>query len=248
MVNVNTVYTTVLYLLNKEQRGYLTPTEFNSIGAQVQEEIFNSYFPDGNQTNRQNQNNTQNDTEFFDVFNNISYKLYPFQKEVPFAQGVGSSSFEYIGTPDLYLIGDIISTYNGQPTYNSITEIVSKRDYNKIVRSTLTAPTQNYPIGYLEENIIAANNGPSVFITPVPDSVSANCLLKPVPPVWGFGTGGAGQYIYNAALSTDFELDTSEQTNIIIGILKYAGLVINDPTIIQTASQEAMQVEQNEKA
>ena len=74
MVNVNTVYTTVLYLLNKEQRGYLTPAEFNSIGAQVQEEIFNSYFPDGNQTNRQNQNNTQNDTEFFDVFNNISYK------------------------------------------------------------------------------------------------------------------------------------------------------------------------------
>jgi len=247
MVNVNTVYTTVLYLLNKEQRGYLTPAEFNSIGAQVQEEIFNSYFPDGNQTNRQNQNNTQNDTEFFDVFNNISYKLYPFQKEVPFAQGVGSTSFEYIGTPELYLIGDIISTYNGQPKYESITEIVSRRDYNKIVRSKLTAPTKNYPIGYLEENAVGLT-GPSVFITPVPDSVSANCLLKPIPPDWKFFIGGAGQYVYDNVLSVNFELDTSEQTNIIIGILKYAGLVINDPTIIQTAAQEAMQVEQNEKA
>ena len=36
-VNVNTVYTTVLYILNKEQRGYLTPQEFNSLGAQVQD-------------------------------------------------------------------------------------------------------------------------------------------------------------------------------------------------------------------
>ena len=244
MVNVNTVYTTVLYLLNKEQRGYLTPTEFNSIGAQVQEEIFNSYFPDGNQTNRQNQNNTQNDTEFFDIFNNISYKLYPFQQEIPFINGGGP---DFVGPDNLYLIGDIISTYNGQPKYESITEIVSKRDYNKIVRSKLTAPTKNYPVGYLVDNL-SGTLSPSVIINPLPDEVTANCLVKPVPPVWGFGTGGAGQYLYNPALSTDFELDTSEQTNIIIGILKYAGLVINDPTIIQTASQEAMQVEQNEKA
>ena len=48
--------------------------------------------------------------------------------------------------------------------------------------------------------------------------------------------------------STDFELDISEQTNLIIGILKYAGVIINDPTIIQTATQEAMKVEQNEKS
>ena len=60
MVNINTVYTTVLYILNKEQRGYVTPTEFNSLATQVQEEIFNSYFPDGNQLNRYNQNNQQN--------------------------------------------------------------------------------------------------------------------------------------------------------------------------------------------
>ena len=57
-----------------------------------------------------------------------------------------------------------------------------------------------------------------------------------------------GQYVYNAGTSIDFELDISEQTNIITGILKYAGVIINDPTIIQTATQEAMKVEQNEKS
>ena len=58
-VNVNTVYQTVLLILNKEQRGYIPPAEFNSLATQVQSEIFMSYSPDGNQLNRQNQKNTQ---------------------------------------------------------------------------------------------------------------------------------------------------------------------------------------------
>ena len=43
-INVNTVYQTVLLILNKEQRGYMTPVEFNKIGTQVQLEIFERYF------------------------------------------------------------------------------------------------------------------------------------------------------------------------------------------------------------
>ena len=81
-VSVNTVYQTVLYILNKEQRGYVTPAEFNSLAVQVQDEIFNSYFPDANQLNRQNQNNTQNSTEFFNMFEDISYKVASFVQEV----------------------------------------------------------------------------------------------------------------------------------------------------------------------
>ena len=49
MVNVNTVYSTVLLILNKEQRGYMTPQEFNSVADQVQLQIFEQYFEDLNQ-------------------------------------------------------------------------------------------------------------------------------------------------------------------------------------------------------
>ena len=78
-VSVDTVYKTVLYILNKEQRGYVTPDEFSNVAEQVQQEIFQSYFPDGNQVNRQNQNNTQNNTEFFNIHKDIAYKLYPLK-------------------------------------------------------------------------------------------------------------------------------------------------------------------------
>ena len=48
-INVDDVYKTVLLILNKEQRGYMTPDEFNRIGSQVQREIFEAYFEDLNQ-------------------------------------------------------------------------------------------------------------------------------------------------------------------------------------------------------
>ena len=36
MINVNTVYISVLSILNKEQRGFLTPDEFNKLAKQAQ--------------------------------------------------------------------------------------------------------------------------------------------------------------------------------------------------------------------
>jgi hypothetical protein len=35
-INIDTVYKNVLSILNKEQRGYLTPDEFNKIARQSQ--------------------------------------------------------------------------------------------------------------------------------------------------------------------------------------------------------------------
>ena len=116
-VNINTVYQTVLYVLNKEQRGYVTPAEFNSLAVQVQNEIFESYFPDGNQVNRANQNNTQNNTEFFNIFNDISKKLKPFEQEITLTLDPGGffyqpeiSSSGSINR-SIRKFGSIISTY-----------------------------------------------------------------------------------------------------------------------------------------
>ena len=70
-VNVNTVYQTVLLILNKEQRGYITPQEFNDVATQVQLEIFNKYFEDLNQQIRV----PQTDLDYADRVLNIDEKL-----------------------------------------------------------------------------------------------------------------------------------------------------------------------------
>jgi len=249
-VNINTVYTTVLYILNKEQRGYVTPAEFNSIAAQVQNEIFQSYFPDGNQLNRPNQNNQQNDTEFFNMFKDTAYKLYPFEQDIAFTYnaGAGITAWQNNTANVVYKLGQIISTYNttnvNNPIRDSITQLTSKKDFELITRSLLTTPTNQYPICYTTNTA----NTLLVRVSPNPDSLNINCLVQPADPVWAFSIGNVGQYVYNPGGSTDFELDVSEQTNVITQVLKYCGIIINDPTIIQTAEQEAQQVSINEKS
>jgi len=247
MVNINTVYTTVLYILNKEQRGYVTPAEFNSLAVQVQEEIYNSYFPDGNQLNRYNQNNQQNDTEFFNMFKDSAYKLYPFERNAIFTYNAAAAvlGWEYAGVGTIYKLGEIISTYNTtNPQYDSITQLASQSDFSKVTRSTLTAPTVQYP---LCTTSTGPNNSVLIKVSPQPNALNINVTFKPTAPEWKFTTGNLGQYVYSNT-SVNFELDTSEQTNIIMNILKYCGIIINDPTIIQTASAEVQGVEANEKS
>ena len=47
-ISVDDVYKTVLLILNKEQRGYITPDEFNKTATQGQLDIFEQYFDDLN--------------------------------------------------------------------------------------------------------------------------------------------------------------------------------------------------------
>ena len=65
MVNIDTVYQRVLALANKEQRGYITPLEYNLLANQAQLSIFEQYFYDRNQTAR----GPGNSTPFSDVDN-----------------------------------------------------------------------------------------------------------------------------------------------------------------------------------
>ena len=47
--------------------------------------------------------------------------------------------------------------------------------------------------------------------------------------------------------STNFEISNMQQTEVILEILKYAGIIIRDPQVIQAAQQELMQEEANQK-
>ena len=51
-VSIDTVYQRVLSIANKEQRGYITPQEFNLLANQAQMELFEQYFYDVNQFSR----------------------------------------------------------------------------------------------------------------------------------------------------------------------------------------------------
>jgi len=75
-ISVDTVYQRVLALANKEQRGYITPQEFNLFANQAQLEIFEQYFYDKNQFNRMPGENTP----YADMDHLIEEKISIFKK------------------------------------------------------------------------------------------------------------------------------------------------------------------------
>ena len=78
-VSIDTVYQRVLTLANKEQRGYITPQEFNLLANQAQMELFEQYFGDMVKYNSI-PGNTQ---EFSDPLSVIYEKIGEFNVEEP---------------------------------------------------------------------------------------------------------------------------------------------------------------------
>ena len=258
-VNVNTVYQTVLLILNKEQRGYITPQEFNDVATQVQLEIFNKYFEDLNQQIRV----PQTDLDYADRVLNIDEKLSilkTFGTATYDSASIPTNPFWALPTTDIYNQAVELyklGTVTFQPTNKEAVELqrLQRNDFYNIQKSRLTRSTENFPTYLLENNRLFIN--PST-ITDTTGGVNVDFIRKPLDPVWGFTVGNLGQYIYDLTIfdptvfpntgSRNFELDASEQTNIILKILQYSGVIINDPTVIQVASQKVQQEEMNEKS
>ena len=78
MVSIDTVYQRVLALANKEQRGYITPQEFNLLANQAQVQIFEQYFYDLNQFHR----NPGNDSAAGDSVDDIEDNIYTLERSL----------------------------------------------------------------------------------------------------------------------------------------------------------------------
>jgi len=239
-INVNTVYQTVLMILNKEQRGYMTPTEFNTVATQVQLEIFEKYFDDLNQQLRV----PQADTDYADRQENLDEKLAIFKT---FGDAiyttVGGLSYFVLPITDTY--GDSVSFYRlGNVLYNDekIVQRLDRHEFYYANKSRLTKPSTINP-AYLYEN-------QKLFVKPtsIIDKIKVDYIRKPNNVEWTFTTGNLGQYQNNSLTSVDFELHESEQTEVVLKVLLYAGIVIRDPQIVQAAAAQVQADEANKKS
>jgi hypothetical protein len=235
MIKANLVYKTVLYILNKEQRGYLTPAEFNSVADQVQLEIFEKYFEDLNQQLR----SPQNDSEYANRVKSLRERIQIFEKFSELTTGTLPGSLK-VQANDVHRVGTLELQIDNLPSRE--VQLVTRKEFSDLQRSKLTKSDSKLLYYYRIQD--------DFFVFPSIVSSESSYVLyyvrKPKSPTWEYSTGSQGQYTYTGGV--DFELSSVEQTEVILKILSYSGIIIRDPQIIQNAAQMAAAEDANEKS
>ena len=156
-INVDTVYKTVLLILNKEQRGYMTPDEFNKIATQVQLEIFENYFENLNQQLRV----PDNDSEYADRIKNLDEQI---------------AVFKTINNCSLTAVGEwALPTSSGATIYSeSLTTVIGQPNYTLTLLTQAqiqTGAVKVYFNGIIQNSSQYSITGNTLILTAVPSTV-----------------------------------------------------------------------------
>ena len=244
-ISVDKVYRKVLAILNKEARGFLTPDEFNKIGSQVQLDLLDKAFHDYTRAVAK-ESIGRGGQGYADIPKKIQDRIDPFYATgtVTLTNGTGALPTVTVNNYTRSNVYNIIRVYSEDTCYTpsvfTDVERVEKAKLSFLLSSPLTTPSTTFPIYYISGSNISVN--PTSI-----SSVGMDYIAIPADPIWAYTTDSYGSYTYSTAPGStvtpttgkvDFELHSSSEVDLILGILRYSGVIIKDPTIVQTIGQE----------
>jgi|21_taG_2_1085346.scaffolds.fasta_scaffold01022_7 hypothetical protein len=262
MVNVDTVYQRVLALANKEQRGYVTPQEFNLFANMAQLEIFEQYFYDLDQWRRK----PGNDTLYADRVSRLEDKIEIFLDVA--GPGIITGTWGTAGfNPTVITIPSFVHTIKRVElspdaiiTPYVYCDRVNNEDFNNIASTSRSLPlfkaTQNSPVFNVRKNQLRINNGvvgtgPSASgaVNPLINNISVFYIRKPKDVIWGHVVikQGGGKALYNANTTQHFEVHMEEETELVYKILKFAGSAMKREDLQRGGAAEENKLVQQQK-
>ena len=252
-VSIDRVYQKVLAFANKEQRGYITPQEFNLFAHQAQMEIFEQYFYDLDQFQRAPGNDITYSDRVTNVENKISY-FKRYDKNVSSITGAFGDVMLEDHDEDIYKLIALRLRYEPGGSLNSAEEMQVGSEQFLYGSSPLARHTKKRPIYWKRMD---SGEGISLRIYPRPQisdpydssvdgTVVISYIKTPVKPNWAYNVIN-NKPLYNSTNGVDFELHASEETELVYRILAFAGIAIEKPQLAQAAAGLAAGQIQQEK-
>lgn len=235
---INSVRNTVLSIISKDNRGYITPMEFNLYAKQAQLEIFEKlFYLYSKAVNKQN--NRYTGSVYDDRAHNAGYA--DIAKQVEEAIDI-FSTYDVLTYDSITLKYEIPTDcyYLDKVLYNDTTEIekISHSKINNVLLSGFTQPSTTYPL--------YTNSSNEIQIYPSTISgtgvVTAQYIRYPQDPKWTWNTFSNGTPVFNSSAADyqDFELPLNYETDLVLKILGYAGISIGEPDVTQAATSNEM--------
>jgi hypothetical protein len=161
---INSVRNTVLAVINKNNYGYISPSDFNLFAKQAQLDIFDEYFMNYNQ--KINEENARVSGSGYADFTKSYEEVIDFFSETKtLAQSAGNVYFlpSQITTGDDYYLINKVLCYRASVLQGEA-EAVSHSKITMLNNSILTAPSLTYPAYTIEGETLTVY--PSTFNSP----------------------------------------------------------------------------------
>jgi len=234
MINIDTIYQKVLALANKEQRGYITPHEFNLLADKAQMDLYSAYFH-----NIKMAYHKPVKTQIGiggDEFEMLKAKLHPFKTNTEFTQLAGDATASL--PPTLYFT-DILLQNNIE-----VTEL-SKKEIAYTENNPLLKATSNRMV-YVREQFDGTNHVITIYPTPTVDTTfDIHFYRIPLTPSWGYVVVN-DKALYNNETSVNFQLHISEEEVLVTRILELSGLLIRNEELAQAAMVDKANTKQDQ--
>jgi hypothetical protein len=239
---INSVRNTVLSVLNKNNYGYISPSDFNLYSKQSQLEVFEEYFSEYNKiTNMQNARTAGSD--YADIRKPIEEAMELFSQTSTLSQVAPSANRFYLPSLtttgfDYFLINKVLC-YDGsgaQRVFKGEAEKVTHSKITMLVNSLLTTPTETYP-AYTQEGGIMTVYPSSINL---PNEVDAQYFRYPKDPKWTYITLTNGEPVFDQSQPDyqDFEVPAEDEFKLVTKILQYAGMSIREIAAVQFGAAE----------
>lgn len=229
---INDVRNTVLSIISKDNRGYITPEEFNLFAKQAQLEIFEQYI-----YSYSNSIVKQNARMFGEGYTDVPKNMGEVLDSFSTLAALTFSNPNFLLPIDFYYLERVM--------YNNTIEVekVSQRKISALLNSNLTAPDVNNPVYTMSDP------GLVVYPTTISTNITTQYLRYPKDPVWTYNSITAGQPVFDPtnAFAQDFELPLSDFSGLVVKILQYAGVSIREMEVVQAAKSEEIQDSQQKQ-
>jgi len=243
--SVNEVYSRLKDLANKDQRGFITPAVFNNFASIAQRNVFNRLFNSLKQYKRLSKagfDEGRDKSKRKQIQEDLSYFSYLEEPINVNADGVFEKPDDLYRIISMTTYGSILL---GQSTKTNIEIVYDEEKIDRILRSTLSAPSKEFPVALVSNNIevfpqtlkkisLRYYRQPGSVNTYSPFSRSSS------QPYFSF-TEAAGVETYDASASRDFELPEHYTNDLIIEIASMIGLTLKDAEIQSFFTNEETQ-------
>lgn len=225
--SVNSVYNIVKDAANANQRGFVTPSQFNTFCIPTQQQVFQDILSEYRIAMANIQRYLAMPKHLYNSLEAIQDDLLPLLR---YDESLTFSSNRFL-LPDDY-------AYYIMFTYNDIEiEVVRPESMPYVSNSFLAPPSIVEPIGVLDRTNIKVlpstiNSGVRLTYYKVPKGVNAVSKEPSTStPNWGYNAVGAS-VIYNPSKSVDFELPKQLEYRLASVILSYVGVNMRDSDLI----------------